>query len=224
MLDWKKIKTVLLDMDGTLLDLHFDTYFWLEHLPLRFAEKHSMPFTQAQSHLKVEINKVAGQLEWYCLDYWAAKLDLPIVELKREIEHKISIRPDSIPFLDALKAAGKEVILLTNAHPDSLSLKIEKTALDSHIDCLISTHKYGVTKESQLLWQKLQADIDFDNNTTLFVDDSIPILDSAKTYGIKYLLAVANPDSSLPAVAEKQLKGYPYITDYRDIIPNIHCS
>jgi FMN phosphatase YigB (HAD superfamily) len=29
MLDWADIDTVLLDMDGTLLDLHFDNYFWL---------------------------------------------------------------------------------------------------------------------------------------------------------------------------------------------------
>ncbi|MEQ3660720.1 MAG: GMP/IMP nucleotidase [Glaciecola sp.] len=221
MFDWKNINTVLLDMDGTLLDLHFDTYFWFEHLPLRFAEENNMTLKQAKSYLKIEIEKVAGQLEWYCLDYWGAKLNLPIVELKREIEHKISLRPDTLPFLDALKRAGKKVVLVTNAHPDSLSLKVEKTALDSHIDCLISTHQYGVTKESQLLWQKLQADLNFDNQTTLFIDDSLPILNSAKTFGIKYLLAVANPDSQLPALKADQLKGFPFITDFRDILHKI---
>ncbi|HBT55971.1 MAG TPA: haloacid dehalogenase, partial [Pseudomonas sp.] len=33
MLNWNAIDTVLLDMDGTLLDLHFDNHFWLEHMP-----------------------------------------------------------------------------------------------------------------------------------------------------------------------------------------------
>ena len=31
--DWQEIDTVLLDMDGTLLDLHYDNYFWLTHIP-----------------------------------------------------------------------------------------------------------------------------------------------------------------------------------------------
>lgn len=221
MIDWKNIKTVLVDMDGTLLDLHFDNYFWFEHLPMRYAEQNNISFEQALEYIKVEVNKVSGQIEWYCLDYWGAKLNLPIVQLKREIEHKISIRPDTLPFLDALKAAGKEVVLVTNAHPDSLSLKVEKTALDTHIDRLISTHQYGVTKESQTLWSKLQADLKFTNETTLFVDDSLVILDSAKTFGIKHLLAVANPDSQQPAVNKDKLKNYPYITDYRDIIADI---
>src|SRR5688572_6670841 len=35
MIDWNAVDTVLLDMDGTLLDLHFDNYFWLTHLPKR---------------------------------------------------------------------------------------------------------------------------------------------------------------------------------------------
>ena len=30
MVEWSKIDTVFFDMDGTLLDLHFDNYFWLE--------------------------------------------------------------------------------------------------------------------------------------------------------------------------------------------------
>ena len=38
-LDWDAIHTVFLDMDGTLLDLHFDNHFWLEHLPVRLAQQ-----------------------------------------------------------------------------------------------------------------------------------------------------------------------------------------
>ncbi|AZQ83065.1 GMP/IMP nucleotidase [Colwellia sp. Arc7-635] len=221
MFDWKTINTVLLDMDGTLLDLHFDNYFWQEHLPMRYAEQNNMSFDDALAYINIEVAKVAGQIEWYCLDFWGEKLNLPITKLKREIKDKISLRPDTLPFLDALKKAGKEVVLVTNAHPDSLSLKVERTALDSHIDRLISTHQYGVTKESQLLWQKLQADLNFDNSSTLFVDDSLVILDSAKTFGIKHILAVANPDLQSKVVDKEKFINYPYITDYRDIIADI---
>ena len=38
----RDIDTVLLDMDGTLLDLHYDNHFWLEHLPQRYAELHGI--------------------------------------------------------------------------------------------------------------------------------------------------------------------------------------
>jgi putative hydrolase of the HAD superfamily len=221
MFDWKTINTVLLDMDGTLLDLHFDNYFWQEHLPMRYAEQNNISFDDALAYIQIEVDKVAGKIEWYCLDFWAEKLNLPITKLKREIKDKISLRPDTLPFLDALKKAGKEVVLVTNAHPDSLSLKVERTALDSHIDRLISTHQYGVTKESQRLWQALQADLNFDNNSTLFVDDSLVILDSAKTFGIKHILAVANPDLQSKVVDKEKFINYPYITDYRDIIADI---
>ena len=41
-LDWTSIDTVLLDMDGTLLDLRFDNWFWQEHVPdaLREGARH----------------------------------------------------------------------------------------------------------------------------------------------------------------------------------------
>lgn len=208
-------------MDGTLLDLHFDNHFWLHHMPLKIAQKQNISIEQARQYIHTEYQKVSGTIDWYCLDFWAEKLNFNIVEAKREVEHLISLRDDTLPFLDALREAGKEVVLVTNAHPDSLSLKVEHTKLDEHIDTLISTHEFGVTKESQSLWQQLQARLGFDPETTLFVDDGVAILNSAKTFGIKHLLAVANPDSKLPALSKEQLQGYPFVTDYRDIIGDI---
>jgi HAD superfamily hydrolase (TIGR01509 family) len=217
-LPWKQIETVLLDMDGTLLDLHFDNHFWLEHIPAKLAEKNAISLEQAKAQMAPEYQKVMGTIDWYCLDYWAERLDLDIVEAKREIQHLISMRDDTLPFLDALRDSGREVVLVTNAHPHSLSLKVEHTQLDDHIDTLISTHEFGVTKESQLLWQKLQQRLQFLSEKTLFVDDSIAILDSAKEFGIKHLLAVENPDSKLPA---RSIDRYPSIQDYRFLIDDI---
>lgn len=215
---WNEIETVLLDMDGTLLDLHYDNQFWLHHLPRKLAEKNMISLHKAESLLQQEYQRTMGTLDWYCLDRWADKLDMDIVEAKREIDHLISMRPDTIPFLDALRDTGREVFLVTNAHPDSLSLKIEKTALDDHIKVLYSTHQFGVTKESLSLWQQLQAEIDFDVNKTLFVDDSLPILETAKQFGIKHLLAVANPDSQKPT---REISDFASVSDYRDITPDI---
>ncbi len=217
-LPWKDIHTVLLDMDGTLLDLHFDNHFWLTHLPQKLAQKRQISIAAAQAFMDIEYAKVVGTLHWYCLDSWSAKLDLDIVEAKREIEHLISMREDSVPFIDALKQSGREVILLTNAHPDSLSLKVEHTHLDQHIDQLISTHEFAVTKESQLLWQKLHKKLNFNPHTTLFVDDSLGILKAAQDYGIKHLLAVSNPDSQQPS---RHIIDYPAVDDYRVLLGDI---
>lgn len=217
-LPWKEIETVLLDMDGTLLDLHFDNFFWLTHLPEKLAEKTGKSLAQSKSEMAEHYSRVTGQLEWYCLDYWAELLDLDIVAAKREIEHLIAMRDDTLPFLDALRESGREVILVTNAHPDSLSLKIEHTALDRHISTLISTHEFGVTKESQALWVALQQRVGFDPQRTLFVDDSITILRSAQQFGIQHLLAVSNPDSQLP---QRDIEGFQAIGDYRLLVNDI---
>ena len=217
-LRWEEIETVLLDMDGTLLDLHFDNYFWLEHIPHKLAKKTGNPIDVCRNDMYAKYRKVSGQLEWYCLDYWAQQLDIDIMAAKREITHLISLRPDTLPFLDALRESGRKVVLVTNAHPDGLSLKVEYTQLDQHIDQLISTHTYGVTKESLTLWEKLNGDLQFDKTKTLFVDDNLTILNTAKQYGIKYLLAVENPDSKL---APHTVESFCGVRDYRNLVNDI---
>ncbi|MEE2002265.1 GMP/IMP nucleotidase [Alkalimonas sp. MEB108] len=218
MLNWDQIDTVLLDMDGTLLDLHFDNHFWLEHLPRRWAQLTNRTPEQAKAELQAEYAQLTGKLEWYCLDYWGKRLQLPITELKREVMDKIRMRDDVPAFLSALKDSGRHIVLVTNAHPDSLSLKIERTDLAKYIEQLISTHEFGVAKESWALWQKLQDRLGFDPERTLFVDDSLPILQAAEEFGIRHLLAVANPDSQQ---ALRQIEQYPAISDYHQLLAAI---
>ncbi|WP_286264537.1 GMP/IMP nucleotidase [Thalassotalea atypica] len=221
MLDWSEISTVLLDMDGTILDLHFDNQFWLVHLPQKYAESTGISLREAKAKLTSHYQKVEGTIDWYCLDYWAEQTQLPISALKREIQHLIQLREDAHDFLVALKHSGRNIILVTNAHPDSLSLKIERTQLDRYFDKLYSTHQFGVTKESQELWRKLQKEVGFNVNSTLFVDDSINILQSAQQFGIKHLLAVANPDSKQAA---KEVDNFLAITDFNCLVEGIKAT
>ncbi len=217
-LNWSQIDTVLLDMDGTLLDLHFDNHFWLERVPVLVAEKDGISLDQARARIELEYEAVFGTLNWYCYDYWSQRLGLDIDTASREIQHLIGLREDTLPFLDALRQSGRQVVLLTNAHPQSLSLKVERTALDNHLDLLISTHEYGVSKESQRLWEQVQARLGFDPKRTLFVDDSQPILEAARLFGIQYLLGVKNPDSKR---ADKAFDGFAAVSDYRTLLDHI---
>ncbi|HPF57853.1 MAG TPA: GMP/IMP nucleotidase [Candidatus Competibacteraceae bacterium] len=215
-LPWPEICTVLLDMDGTLLDLHFDNYFWRELIPKRYAERHAVSLDQAHAEVKARTQAVEGTLDWYCLDYWTRELALDVVALKREIEHLIAVHPHALEFLDALRATGKRVILVTNAHPHSLSLKMEKTQLTGHFDAMICAHDLGLVKEQPEFWPRLQQIEAFNPAATLLVDDNLSILHTAQDYGIAYVVSVLRPDSIDPP---RTLDRFPAIQDFSDLLP-----
>jgi len=162
MIDWKKIDTVLLDMDGTLLDLNFDNHFWKEFVPLKFAEQHGISLDTAKQQLGPQFKSMEGKLEWYCLDYWSRALQLDIAGLKAEISGLIAVLPHVAEFLVKLQQSPKMVVLVTNAHRDSLGLKMEKTCLQSFFDRIISSHDLGLPKEHAGFWPLLQQQEPFD--------------------------------------------------------------
>jgi len=215
---WSEIDTVLLDMDGTLLDLHFDNHFWLEYLPRRYAEHHGISRAMADLELQPLFEAHAGKLTWYCLDFWSAELKLSVSALKREVAHLIALKPDADRFLAALRQTGKRVALITNAHRDSLSLKLEKVELAPWFDRLISSHDYGFPKEDQQFWFALQQDFPFDPARTLFIDDSLPILRSARRYGIAHLLGVRRPDSRQPP---RDTAEFEAVETYRELLEGL---
>ncbi|MGB3596168.1 GMP/IMP nucleotidase [Pseudomonas neustonica] len=218
MLNWNNIDTVLLDMDGTLLDLHFDNHFWLEHMPARYARHHDQSLEWAKAEVYPMMRTIQGQLDWYCLDYWTRELGMPIIELKREIAHLISLRPGADLFLQALQRSGKQVVLITNAHRDSLSLKMERIELRTYFQRMISSHDYGYPKETPSFWQALRSDMPFDPERSLFIDDSLNVLRAARDYGIGHLLAVREPDSRGSA---RDTEEFDAVEDYAALIAGL---
>ena len=202
MFDWNEIDCVLLDMDGTLLDLHFDNYFWLQHVPKRYAQANNLKLAAATEILMDKYKSVEGTLDWYCVDHWSRALGLDIVLLKQEVDHLIAVHPHVLPFLQGLAAAGKQRVLVTNAHQKSLQLKLEKTQLAGYFEQVVSSHDVGLAKEQVQFWQGLQKIVPFDPARTLFVDDSLAVLRSAQEYGIRFLLSISLPDSTQPAKGE----------------------
>jgi len=215
-LDWPRIDTVLLDMDGTLLDLHFDNHFWQVHLPQCYAAARGLPAGTGRDELMARYHARAGTLDWYSVDFWETELELDIMRLKEEVAHLIDIHPHVTAFLDALRASGRRVVLATNAHHKSVTLKMARTGLSPHFDAIVSSHALGAAKEEQAFWQRLQEIEPFDPARTLLVDDSLPVLDSARQYGIAHLVTIRKPDTRQP---EKHTGGYPAIDDFSQLMP-----
>ena len=215
-LPWAQIQTVLLDMDGTLLDLRFDNHFWRELTPRRYAERHGLSLAQARAEVKTRTQAVEGTLNWYCLDYWSRELALDIMAIKREIAHLIAVHPEVRAFLNALGVAGKRTTLVTNAHPHSLALKMEKTRLSGYFDAMICAHDLGLVKEQPEFWPRLQDIEPFDPTTTLLVDDNPAILHTARAFGIAHLVTVLQPDSADPPRTSGE---FPAIHHFSELLP-----
>lgn len=198
MLNWQEIDTVFLDMDGTLLDLHFDSHFWLEFLPVVYAAKNGMDPDEARIWLHERIMRETGTLQWYCFDYWSQELGLPITELKAEVADKIGYRESVPEFLHRVRLSGRRIVIVTNSHRGGVELKLKHTQLEGEVDRIISSHDFGVPKEQQAFWHRLQEVEPFDTQRTLMVDDSLSVLRSARQYGIAHLLTIAQPDSQQP--------------------------
>ena len=194
---WEAIDTVLLDMDGTLLDLRFDNYFWLDLVPARYAARHGLTVEQAREALRPMFADRQGTLDWYCTEFWTRELSLDIAGMKYEMREHVRFLPGAEEFLRALREKGVRIALVTNAHRDSLKVKATQTGLLNYFDVVFSSHNFGVPKEHPDFWKQLEAALEFDPKRTLFVDDSHSVLEAAQKHGIAHIFAISKPDSAL---------------------------
>jgi putative hydrolase of the HAD superfamily len=212
-LDWAGIDTVLLDMDGTLLDLGFDNFFWREYVPQRFGASRGLATNEALAQLEALYQARQGTLEWYCLDFWSRELDLDVKELKRQVRDRIRILPRVPQFLERLRRMDKRLVLVTNAHQDSLLVKMEQTALHVHFDAVYCSHDFGLPKEDPVFWGRLQRAEPFDPGRSLLADDSVAVLAAARDFGIAHLVAMLHPDLCQPPREACEFPGVPGLPD-----------
>lgn len=214
MIDWSRVDTVILDMDGTVLDLHFDNRFWLQHLPAIYAERKGLPREEGLNDLLGRFAAHQGSLNWYCVDFWSEQVGFDVAVLKEDLRHLIRERADAFSFLSAVRASGRRLWLATNAHRASLELKLAETAMGDWFDVMVSSHDYGHAKEDARFWHALRAAHDFDPARALFIDDSEAVLDSARAWGIGQLVSVLTPDSHKP---EREGLRYPAIDRFSEL-------
>jgi 5'-nucleotidase len=193
--DWSCIDTVLLDLDGTLLDLAFDNHFWLELVPQAYAACHGVDPAQARALLGASFRAREGTLEWYCVDHWSRELGLDILALKRANAAGIRWLPGARHCLERLRERGKRLVLLTNCHPRVIELKDEHTGVGALMDAVLSSHRFGMPKESARFWELVREVEPFDAQRSVFVDDNPAVLRTARTAGVRWIFGVRCPDS-----------------------------
>jgi HAD superfamily hydrolase (TIGR01509 family) len=212
---WEQIDTVLLDMDGTLLDKYFDDYFWEEYVPKIFAEQNRMTSEEARKELLKRYQAVESTLQWTDLDYWSEQLGLDIPELKCKVDHLIQVHPFVLDFLQFIRKIGKKVHLVTNAHSKTLEIKLRKTAIGPWFDRIVCAEEVGEAKEHPAFWDKLEGMLNYDRKRTLLADDTAKVLRSAREYEMGFLIFVARPSSRLPVRYSHE---FPSIVTFDELI------
>ncbi|NVK22843.1 MAG: GMP/IMP nucleotidase [Kangiellaceae bacterium] len=203
-------------MDGTLLDLAFDNDFWLRQVPRLYAAQHKLEIEQARQQLFDLYHEYKGTLNWYCTDFWSEQLQLDIIGHKKQLAHNIALRPGTLEFLQQAKAQRKQLVLVTNAHPDTLQVKLDKSLIADYFDEIYSSHQFGQPKESVSFWQQLEQTIEAELSECLFIDDTESILTIAQQSGVKFVVAVNQPDSQLP---QQESMVYPNVNQLTELMP-----
>lgn len=219
--DWPCIDTVFFDMDGTLLDLEYDNYIWLNAMPTMYAKLNKIPFLDAVKHIKNHIKIVSGTLDAYCFNYWSCYLGFDLLRLHKELKHKIAYRKNAESLLLFLKNKGYKVLLATNAHPDNVKLKFSALGLNKYLNEVHISHVYGAPKESNDFWHGVSKKAPFNQKSSLFIDDNLTVLRTAKKFGIDNLLAVSTPCSVSDAVSTHEFAS---IDDLGALIPKLNKS
>lgn len=214
--NWNEITTVLLDMDGTLLDKYFDDYFWQRHLPEAFARRHGLAPEAAAESLARLYRSQELTLNWTDLDYWSRSLGLDIPTLKEEIAHLIALHPTTEEFLAYVQGLERPIYLVTNAHTKTLELKMRKTGIDRYFDGTLCSCEVGFPKEDLRYWNAARARFGFAPESALLVDDDPNVLATAAQFGIRYVVQQLAPSSRRPAATPCVDLA---IADFRPLMP-----
>ncbi|HLA60655.1 MAG TPA: HAD family hydrolase [Nitrospiraceae bacterium] len=199
-LNWNEIDDVLLDMDGTLLDRHFDNFFFEEELPRRYAALHGLQLEESRDTLMAMYRSVEGELAWTDLHYWTQRVGIDIVAMTKELDHMIGYLCGAEEFLQHLRQLGKRVTIVTNAHESGVAIKVAKTGLNRHVDRIVNAFEVGYLKMRPEYWPNCARLLGFDPTRSLYMDDDEGCLIAAKEFGVAHLIHNAKSSSQLSPV------------------------
>ena len=192
---WNSIETFFLDMDGTLLDLSYDNYFWHEYIPALYSKKNGITTQEGKRIFEKLYKNKQNTIEWYSIGYWSEvlKIDLKLEILKTK--NQIKVFDGTIDLLIKLKRHKIKICLLTNCPREMLNIKMTQTKLWGYFDKIISSEDCGYIKESDEFWSYLNKNIEYNIKKTVFIDDNQNVLKYSKKNGIQNIYCIDFPDS-----------------------------
>ena len=215
LIDWSDFDTLLLDMDGTLLDLEFDDHFFMQYMPVR------LDGSGVETRFHTLMESTRGTIQWYCTDNWREHLGFSLIDEMQRFRHQVRWRPGVTDFLRLAKKAGKKLIIATNAHPDVFRLKAEVLEIERFVDVVVSSHDYAEPKEAAAFWTALSDQHNLALQRCAFFDDSEAVLASAIRNQVGCVVGVDKPNSARPP---RTLNGHLQIRDFSDLIPGLRLS
>src|SRR5207247_1169360 len=187
-----------------LVDVHFVCLVVGGELARGADAHHGLAVDEAWERLLTMCRAVEGELKWTDLHYWSKTLEIDVVALTKELEHLITCHPDAVEFLRHLRARGKRVHVLTNAHAAGVEIKIARTRIDRYVDRIVNAFEVGHLKTRPEYWPTCQRLLGFEPSRSLYVDDDEACLAAAQQYGIGYLYHRSKSSSRLPAQASSR--------------------
>src|SRR5262249_43973611 len=143
------------------------------------------------------------------------ELGLDVPALKRATGDRIGWLPGAQEFLTLLRARGKRVVLFTNAHPEALRIKDERTGVTRYFDAVYSSHDFGAPKENPQFWTRVREAEPYDPARSIFIDDSPPVVRAARATGIRWVYALRRPDTSgAPRVHDENFPTTDSVADF----------
>ena len=212
--DWSHIDLVLFDLDGTLLDLHFENHFWQQALPEVLAGRWDMPLADTKTRLLEMQAQVAGELPWYNVAFWSRTLGFELTPLREQLIHLARPRPGALQLLEQLNELGCPAWLATNTCRPSLDLKLGAVPLAPLLARCVSAHELGAAKQTRAFWERLFAGLPVRPERCLFIDDTGAMLAAAQDYGLGHLRGISRPDSK---AAPNPHNGFIALDDFADL-------
>jgi FMN phosphatase YigB (HAD superfamily) len=130
----------------------------------------------------------------------------------------VAYLPHATCFLDALAARGVRRALVTNAHPETVRIKLAATGLAARLEDVVSAFDLGIGKEADAFWERLAKRVPYHPDRSLLVEDSARNLDSARRHGIRHLVHVSHPNS---AAAPAPHPDFPSVAGVRDLVAGL---
>lgn len=208
------VRTLFIDMDGTLTDLSFDRAFFQRTLPRAYAEARGIDPDAASAHVFRELAAIHGTLAWYSLPNLSRLFEVDLTALTAELAHEVRLQAGALEFLDK---AGRRYrrVLVTNADPGVLALKLKYLGIGAWLDAVISAHHLGAAKEEAVFYERLPGLEPDCPQAGVLIDDNRRAVAAARRAGLA-TVTIMRPD--LGSAPHAEAEG-PAVESVADLLP-----